>query len=557
MSGIGWLQGALGRFLDSGRPDDPLAARTWSRRESVVTLTVFAIAAAWAAHQLPIGWNHTISGPYQHGFRQAQTALSVVRMLEGGPLLSYETPVLGPPWSVPFEFPLYQWTVAALSAALGLDVIPAGRLASVTYFLATLAVLWFVLAELGVRPVHRLVFLALPLVSPLYVFWSRCLTIESAALFAAMAFLYAFLRALRSRRKTAWVLSAALGGLAAAVKVTTWVTFAALAVAVTVAAGLRAWRTGGMRGRAGTMMAPVFCGIVLPLALLTAWTDHADRLKRANPIGAELTSRSRLVAGMFASFRDGANPSLMASVLHRTVRDVTGRQAGAILPLLAAALSGRRRGRYAICLAAFVLPLLLFGKLHLVHKYYTYANGIFLLAASGWAIEGLLTADRSRRMVGYVLFAACVALSIYGYAHPPASFDPQTYTVSGLIAPEYRGYAFEQATNDRAMERLGHAVAAAVPPGRTIVGLGMDWSAELPFYAARPGLMLPNWVPRDVESPVVQALLARLPPADVGGLVLCDAASRNREFASRLARQLGLDPTPRPVEWCVLFASRQ
>jgi hypothetical protein len=33
-------------------------------------------------------------------------------MLEHGAWLKYEDPVMGPPWSLPFEFPLYQWIVA-------------------------------------------------------------------------------------------------------------------------------------------------------------------------------------------------------------------------------------------------------------------------------------------------------------------------------------------------------------------------------------------------------------------------------------------------------------
>ncbi len=37
-----------------------------------------------------------------HGFRQAQTANGVYWMLREGAWLDYESPVLGPPWSLPF-----------------------------------------------------------------------------------------------------------------------------------------------------------------------------------------------------------------------------------------------------------------------------------------------------------------------------------------------------------------------------------------------------------------------------------------------------------------------
>lgn len=44
-------------------------------------------------------------------FRQTQTAISVLWMIKEGHYLNYQTPVLGFPWSIPFEFPLYQWMV--------------------------------------------------------------------------------------------------------------------------------------------------------------------------------------------------------------------------------------------------------------------------------------------------------------------------------------------------------------------------------------------------------------------------------------------------------------
>src|ERR1700730_19303248 len=50
-----------------------------------------------------------------HYFRQTQTALSAYWILKGGPWLAYETPVLGFPWAVPFEFPVYQLLAAGVA----------------------------------------------------------------------------------------------------------------------------------------------------------------------------------------------------------------------------------------------------------------------------------------------------------------------------------------------------------------------------------------------------------------------------------------------------------
>ena len=59
----------------------------------------------------------------RHEFRQHQTALSTYWMRETGYKLDYETPLFGPPWSVPMEFPVYQWiTATALGLTAGFAV---------------------------------------------------------------------------------------------------------------------------------------------------------------------------------------------------------------------------------------------------------------------------------------------------------------------------------------------------------------------------------------------------------------------------------------------------
>jgi hypothetical protein len=60
----------------------------------LVCLQVYAFVAG-------MGWSNTILDA--HGFRQTQTALTTYFMIGQAPKLAYETPVLGPPWSIPLE----------------------------------------------------------------------------------------------------------------------------------------------------------------------------------------------------------------------------------------------------------------------------------------------------------------------------------------------------------------------------------------------------------------------------------------------------------------------
>lgn len=151
-----------------------------------------ALAASFGAWALHVGWHHSILDLHQ--WRQTQTAISSYELLAGGPFWRYLTPMLGPPWSLPYEFPLYQWLVAAIARSQSLAIETAGRAISVAFFLATLVAYWFALDLLDVRPRYRPVFVALALVGPLYLFWSRTFMIESTALFFAVTFVLALHR---------------------------------------------------------------------------------------------------------------------------------------------------------------------------------------------------------------------------------------------------------------------------------------------------------------------------------------------------------------------------
>ena len=100
-------------------------------------------------------------------------AIAVSSLLKGGPWLAYETPILGPPWSIPFEFPLYQWLVA-LTAKSGLFAVDqAGSFVSELFFFLSLYPLFKILGFLNISPRQRHIILALFCLSPQYLFWSR------------------------------------------------------------------------------------------------------------------------------------------------------------------------------------------------------------------------------------------------------------------------------------------------------------------------------------------------------------------------------------------------
>ncbi len=134
-----------------------------------------------------VGFHHSIFD--FHGFRQAQTAISVEYMEHGGAFLRYQTPVLGPPWPLPFEFPLYQKIVAVIAEHLRLPLDETGRGVSIAFFYLCFFPIASILKRLRYKPVQILVVLSLFAVSPLYIFVSRLFMIESTVLFFSLMYL--------------------------------------------------------------------------------------------------------------------------------------------------------------------------------------------------------------------------------------------------------------------------------------------------------------------------------------------------------------------------------
>ena len=160
----------------------------------------------------------------QHGFRQTQTAITTYWFLRDGFRFAYLTPVLGAPWSVPFEFPLFQLLAAYAVKLTGSSIDTAGRGVSFVFFLASLWPIFLIGRWMKMPRSFFPIAAILYCCSPLYLFWGRTFMIESLALFLALLFLALVVRVLSADQTPSLGSFAALcltGTLAILVKVTT------------------------------------------------------------------------------------------------------------------------------------------------------------------------------------------------------------------------------------------------------------------------------------------------------------------------------------------------
>ena len=465
---------------------------------------VSGLAFAFSLWAICQGWKTSIFGDFN--FRQCQTALSAQTIRDGGPIFAYQTPVLGPPWSIPFEFPLYQGLVALFSGLTGMPLELAGRLISALFFYATLVPLYYGLGFLKIAKPCRVSILALVAASPFYIFWSRAFMIESTALFLSMVYIVMVLRESfdPDQKLSPWFFFgiAAVGSLAGMVKITTYASFwlagSSLAflnlrekITGKEVISRRIWRLGST--------------VVLPVIATWAWTRYADAVKSRNPMAGFLLSKA-LRSWNFGTLQQRLrveNYSRFGPVLD----SIVGTKAVIVLAVFALFFIALQRKKiFLSCVLLWMSGIAIFFNLHVIHSYYAYANGIFLVLAIGIAISGLLEKGGNSSQAGLFLLCFCLGSFMIGY---------------------HRNFYVDQETNALGRAKIADLIDSTTKPEDVILIYGLDWSPVLPYQAHRRAIMDRYGVSVSAQ---LQSSFRLLSPQHVGVIVVCDAV-RNQNGA--------------------------
>lgn len=408
-----------------------------------------AFLAALAGTLACVYWLSLSSQPLidLHEFRQTQTAIST-RYLDVSiyGLLHYQTPVLGYPWSIPFEFPLYQLFVYISSKFLGFSQPQAGRLMSSCFAVLSLLASCSLLFLHKIKSKYIYLFSILFLVSPVYLYWGRSFTIETCALFFSLLSycFYSFIR-MRLRCKSSTLskgvvfCSTALAVclvIAVLVKSTT-----ALPVVLLIAFVLLydiikvilnfARHNPFSRVRFNLSSACLtFPSLILSISSLHAWTRYSDSLKLLNPLGSLLTS-SRLSVWTFGDLRLRLSNRLLFDVI--LIRHFS--LLGALVCVLIAfafirlrSQNNNLKGFMNSLLFLWLSPLLITTSLHITHLYYQVANHVYLLLLISVAAVSMETVENRRYK--RVLKSSILLFASFGLLFFAMVYLPQSLTSS-------------------------------------------------------------------------------------------------------------------------------
>jgi hypothetical protein len=147
----------------------------------------------------------------------------------------------------------------------------------------------------------------------------------------------------------------------------------------------------------------------------------------------------------------------------------------AVLGLTYLAFTSRAFWLSLTLIVSYLSVYIFFPNLHMYNSYYQVENVILLCGAVAVAIEILL--QRKRLVFGYGILGITIASQI---------FELYFGTYGPLLFDDLHQHPYYQAAL---------RIKNEAPVNSVVVGFGMGWGADVPFYSERRGIVVPNWAP--------------------------------------------------------------
>lgn len=439
-------------------------------KNKLLYLRLFSILTLLAVSSIVL---QTLSEPLLdlHSFRQTQTALTSLYFIKDGFKFAYETPVAGAPWSIPFEFPLFQYIVALTTKFSGLPLVDVGRGISFLFFAGIIPLVFSINKTLGLDRSSSYIFSILIVTTPIYIYWSRAFMIETCALFFTVASIKLFID-IELSGPTLVKYALFFMALCAALlqKSTTALPFVSLCILFLIHKIYPSFIR--LQLRSLKPMFPKMLIVFGALLITIGWVAYTDSVKIQNQFGAELTSGA-LSKWNWGTINQRFDISFYYAVFWKRIFDANlahGIGLFFIFITLFKTVESKVRTALITSVLLGVAPVLLFANLHAVHDYYQMSSTIFFVYALSVALV-----DRFHNIL-YISFATLI-ITIINFISFKSLYYPHMIKT------------FE---NDKII-RVTKYLNTKTNEDDQFVAFGNDWSSSYSYYAERKSFTVPVW----------------------------------------------------------------
>ncbi len=442
-------------------------------------------------------------------WRETQTAITSYWMIREGWSLAYQTPVLGYPWTIPLELPIYQSIVAFIAWASDWPLDPVGRLVSYGFLLACLWPAYQTFSRLQISSLAFWILSALVLSSPVYLFFGRNFLMETVALFFTLSAIpYALDLRADIPKKRSILLFVGFASLGMLQKVTT-----ALPILVVLSGVLitHHFLSHGLRGDWLYRMAFIFIAFLIPVVLTYAWFEYTDFYRNQNPFMASHSSDD-MITSYFGTIDERLNPQALRELFwdRMMVQNAGGLIGVAVLCLSLLFADNRQRWVIVACLTIGFAVGYMFFRHHHFLDYYQTASIIYLAAALAVSLAVLASRGRAWRLLVPVVTAVILASNLYHF--------------SIIYWPKINKQI--NAENEFVLA-VSKVIKDSTPPDSAIIVFGLTsraslgpisaWTSELAYYAERKSLTVPDeWLENLKWNPV-----GYLGDSKLGAVIFC------------------------------------
>ncbi len=486
-----------------------------TNNKSVIVVVFFVAAVYFFINNFGIGFYFPITD--WHGFRQTQTAISTYYLEKDGFAINYITPVLGPPWSIPFEFPTYQYFVVLFHKWIpffGLD--QCGRIVSRLFYLGVLIVIYKIGREFKFSSNKMIFVMSILLIEPTYLFWSRTFMIETTVLFLSVSFVLFFIKYIHSNNIWFLLLALIFGTIAGLTKLTTFFIYLAT---ISIYFFYYVFVLKNKTSVGDFVLKAIV--LIVPVLITIVWVYYTDHLKLQNIQGEFITSKG-LIKWNYGTWEQKISFNVWKQILdYSSIPLILVFTSLLFYKLLYWKLN-------LVLTFLWLLGPLVFTNLYFIHDYYSCANNLLIELSICLFIFSITEI----KIVKLKFFMLILVVSFY---------------LCSLVINYNLRYKVWQNTFDIEIRPIGNKLKRQLNPNQSLIIFSGDWDSRIPYYSERKGLL---WGFIDIKIDYLKKYQKALKEdEEFGGiLVLNKLTAEKQSQVDDLIKYLGYKTIPEIID---------